>query len=176
MAPGTGTEIAGLSIPSTDPVFLAIVAVHIAFGIAAVLSGAGAMLSRKGSARHVTCGRTFFWSLCGIFVTMAALSALRWAEDWPLFILGALAFVSAIFGRQFIRRGWPRLHLIGMGTAYILMLTAFYVDNGKNLPLWRDLPAFAYWIVPGAIGVPLIALYLRRMPPRMRSAARNGRG
>lgn len=164
MGLGTSTEIAGLSIPSTDPVFLGIVAVHIALGIAAVLSGVGAMLSRKGSARHVMFGRTYFWSLFGIFVTMGLLSVLRWAEDWHLFILGALAFVSAIFGRQFIRRRWPRQHLIGMGTAYILMLTAFYVDNGKNLPLWRDLPALAYWIVPGAIGVPLIALYLRRLP------------
>ena len=164
MGSGTNTEIAGLSIPSTDPVFLGIAAVHIAFGIAAVLSGAGAMLSRKGSARHVMLGRAYFWSLCGIFVTMGALSALSWTEDRRLFILGALAFVSAVLGRQFIRRRWPRLHLIGMGTAYILMLTAFYVDNGKNLPFWRDLPAFAYWIVPGAIGVPLIALYLRRLP------------
>ena len=27
-----------------------------------------------------------------------------------------------------------------MGASYILLLTAFYVDNGKNLPLWRELP------------------------------------
>jgi hypothetical protein len=37
-----------------------------------------------------------------------------------------------------------------------LLLIAFYVDNGKSLPLWRDLPALAYWLVPAAIGVPLI--------------------
>ena len=26
-----------------------------------------------------------------------------------------------------------------MGLSYILLLTAFYVDNGKSLPLWKDL-------------------------------------
>jgi len=49
-----------------------------------------------------------------------------------------------------------------MGLSYILMLTAFYVDNGKNLPLWRDLPYIAYWLLPGAIGVPLIVNALSR--------------
>jgi hypothetical protein len=43
-----------------------------------------------------------------------------------------------------------------MGSSYVLLLIAFYVDNGKSLPLWRDLPALAYWLVPAAIGIPLI--------------------
>jgi hypothetical protein len=42
------------------------------------------------------------------------------------------------------------------------MLTAFYVDNGKNLPLWRELPVIAFWILPSAIGVPLILYALLR--------------
>jgi hypothetical protein len=29
-----------------------------------------------------------------------------------------------------------------MGLSYILMLIAFYVDNGKQLPLWKDQPHF----------------------------------
>ncbi len=33
------------------------------------------------------------------------------------------------------------------------MLTAFYVDNGKSLPLWQDLPAtLTYWLLPSAVG------------------------
>jgi hypothetical protein len=44
-----------------------------------------------------------------------------------------------------------------MGLSYVLMLIAFYVDNGKQLPLWKDLPHFTYWLLPLAIGVPLIA-------------------
>jgi hypothetical protein len=51
-----------------------------------------------------------------------------------------------------------------MGLSYILLLTAFYVDNGHSLPLWRDLPTISYWLVPGAIGIPLIVYTLSRHP------------
>jgi hypothetical protein len=44
-----------------------------------------------------------------------------------------------------------------MGSSYILLLTAFYVDNGKNLPVWRELPQIAFWLVPGAIAFPIVA-------------------
>jgi hypothetical protein len=47
---------------------------------------------------------------------------------------------------------------------YILLLTAFYVDNGAHLPLWRELPTLAYWLLPAAIGLPLIMVTLRRHP------------
>jgi hypothetical protein len=33
-----------------------------------------------------------------------------------------------------------------MGGSYIGMLIAFYVDNGKQLPLWDRLPTAAYWL------------------------------
>jgi hypothetical protein len=51
-----------------------------------------------------------------------------------------------------------------MGLSYILMLTAFYVDNGKNLPIWRELPQIAFWLLPAAIGIPLIVRALMRHP------------
>jgi len=51
-----------------------------------------------------------------------------------------------------------------MGLSYILMLTAFYVDNGKHLPLWKELPQIAFWLLPSACGVPVIAWALRRHP------------
>jgi hypothetical protein len=167
------TDVGGIPVPSTDPVFLGIVGVHILFGVAAVLSGAGAMLSAKGSTRHVQFGRLYFWALTGIFVTMSALSAQRWREDWHLFVLGALAFGAAWAARIFIRRHATRSHVAGMGASYILMLTAFYVDNGKSLPLWRELPAIAYWVVPSAIGVPLMTYYLWRLPKIDRGSAGN---
>ena len=95
---------------------------------------------------------------------MAGLSAVRWSEDYHLFVLGALAFVAAFMGRRAVRRQQIRLHLLGMGSSYILLLTAFYVDNGAHLPLWRELPTQAYWLLPAAIGLPLIMITLRRHP------------
>jgi len=51
-----------------------------------------------------------------------------------------------------------------MGLSYVLLLTAFYVDNGRNLPLWRELPQWAFWVMPSAIGGPIIMYTLLRHP------------
>lgn len=70
------------------------------------------------------------------------------------------------------RLGQVRVHLTGMGISYILMLTAFYVDNGKNLPLWRELPQWAFWVLPAAVGVPIIVYVMLRHPLMRRAVAR----
>jgi hypothetical protein len=117
------------------------------------------MLSQKRAGRHPRYGTIYFWCLAGVFLTASGLSAVRWTEDYHLFILGALSFVAAYLGRRARRHrwnNWVRLHLTGMGASYILLLTAFYVDNGRSLPLWRDLPTIAYWLLPAAVGLPLI--------------------
>ncbi|HEY7548477.1 MAG TPA: hypothetical protein VH913_03045 [Hyphomicrobiaceae bacterium] len=54
MADAGTTVVLGIPIPSTDPTFLAIVGVHILFGIGAVTAGAIAVLSRT-----CPCGRSF---------------------------------------------------------------------------------------------------------------------
>lgn len=161
------TVVLGIPIPSTSPIFLAIVGLHVAVGTVCVVAGAIAMLSPKRAGRHPTFGSIYYWSLVAVFVSATALSIVRWAEDYHLFILGLLALVSASLGRAARRRclaGWMRLHITGMGLSYILLLTAFYVDNGKNLPLWRDLPLVAYWLLPLAVGLPVIIRALFRHP------------
>ena len=84
---------------------------------------------------------------------------MRWAENYHLVILGTLSFASAWLGRRVLRQRrprWARLHITGMGLSYVLLLIAFYVDNGKQLPLWKDLPHFTYWLLPLVVGIPLI--------------------
>jgi uncharacterized membrane protein len=156
--------VAGIPIPSDSPAFLAVLGVHVLAGLAAVLTGLAAMVARKGRGRHSSFGTLYYRSLLIVCVTMAGLSAVRWAEDYHLFVLGALAFAAAFIGRRAVRRQQIRLHLLGMGSSYILLLTAFYVDNGAHLPLWRELPTLAYWLLPAAIGLPLIMVTLRRHP------------
>jgi hypothetical protein len=109
-----------------------------------------------------------------LVASAGGLSVVRWAENYHLFILGSLALTAAILGRNAMRRRRPdrvRLHITGMGFSYILMLTAFYVDNGKNLPLWRQLPQFTFWVLPAAIGIPLIVRVLLRHPLARRDSA-----
>jgi hypothetical protein len=129
------------------------------------VAGAVAMLSPKRSGRHPTFGTIYYWNLVAVFVTATGLSVVRWAEDYHLFILGVLALAAATLGRTARRRrwsGWVKLHVTGMGMSYILLLTAFYVDNGKSLPLWRELPPVAYWLLPAVVGLPLIIRALVR--------------
>jgi hypothetical protein len=172
---GKSIIVAGIEIPSSDPVFLAIVGVHVLLGLVCTITGVIAMLSVKRPGRHPWFGSVYYWCLMGVFVTASGLAAVRWREDYHLFILGALAFATAYLGRRARRKRWSncaKLHITGMGMSYVLLLTAFYVDNGKNLPLWRELPAIAFWLIPAAIGIPLIArallrhpLFGRRLPP-----------
>jgi hypothetical protein len=163
------TTVAGVAIPSTSPWFLGVVAVHVAIGVVCVVAGIGAMLSRKGRGRHARFGTVYFRALLAVFATATALAIARWDEDWHLFVLGALSFGAALVARRMVRRGRPaapqlRIHAIGMATSYILLLTAFYVDNGRSLPLWRDLPTLAYWIGPAAAGLPILVFALLRHP------------
>jgi uncharacterized membrane protein len=166
------TVVAGIEIPSTSPAFLAIVGFHVLAGLACVVAGAVAMLSPKGRGRHSRVGTIYFWCLATAFALAAALSAMRWTEDYHLFVVGALSVTAAFLGRSALRRRWrgaAGLHVTGMGVSYILLLTAFYVDNGKSLPLWRELPPIAYWLTPGAVGLPLIVHALLRHPVVRRS-------
>jgi hypothetical protein len=167
MTPEDTTVVLGIPIPSTSPVFLTVVALHVAVGLLCVIAGAVAMLSPKRSGRHPTSGTIYYWGLVAVFTSATGLSIVRWAEDYHLFILGLLSLMAATLGRAARRGRWPgwvRLHITGMGLSYILLLTAFYVDNGKSLPLWRELPPIAYWLLPAAVGLPLIIRALFRHP------------
>ena len=161
-----GVVVLGIPIPSSSPLFLSVVAVHVAAGIICTLAGVVAMLAPKRSGRHPAAGTVYYWSLVIVFLSMAALSILRWPADTHLLILGVLSFVAGFLGRRARRRSPQRLrmHVAGMGLSYILLLTAFYVDNGAHLPLWRSLPSWTYWVLPSIVGLPILIWVLRRHP------------
>jgi hypothetical protein len=167
------SHILGAEIGSTAPVFLAFLAIHVAAGLTAVITGAAAALARKGSTRHIRAGRWFYRAITVVFATATVLAAMRWHQDYYLFLVGAVAFAAATIGYQHRRRHRPgdTGHIVGMGTGYIAMLTAFYVDNGPHLPLWDRLPPLAFWLLPSTIGVPvttravLRARHARQEPP-----------
>jgi hypothetical protein len=162
------TIIGGIVIPSSDPAFLAVVvAVHIPLGIACVVTGAAAMLSEKRRGRHSSFGIIYFWCLLALFLSATVLSVMRWSANYHLFVLGAAAFGCAWFGRSALRcrwQNWIRLHIAGMSMSYVVMLIAFYVDNGEQLPVWKNLPHFAYWLLPLVVAAPLITWALLRHP------------
>jgi uncharacterized membrane protein len=166
---GGSTIILGIEIPSTNPGFLGIIAIHIPLGLACVIAGAIAILSAKGRGRHSLVGRVYYWCLGALSVSATLLAVMRWDEDYHLFVFGALAFSSAWLGRRAIQKRWPywtRMHITGMGLSYTFMLVAFYVDNGPQLPIWKNLPRFTYWLLPLVVGLPLIIRALTSHPFR----------
>jgi len=72
--PSDTTIVAGIEIPSTSPIFLTVVGVHVLLGLACVISGAGAMLSVKSRGRHPTFGKIYFWCLSVLFASATGLS------------------------------------------------------------------------------------------------------
>jgi len=60
MTPQTTTVIFGIPIPSSNPIFLGIVGIHVLFGLAAAIFGVIAMLSNKGRGRHSNFGLIYF--------------------------------------------------------------------------------------------------------------------
>ena len=164
---GNPIVIAGIPVPSDAPLFLAVLGVHVLFALACVVTGCVAMLSVKRVGRHPQYGTYYYWSLTIVFATVMVLSAVRWSENYHLLILGVLSLIVATMGRSARRRrwrNWIRLHIGGLGASYVFLLTAFYVDNGPNLPLWNRLPTIVFWTLPTLVGAPLILWALLRHP------------
>jgi lysylphosphatidylglycerol synthetase-like protein (DUF2156 family) len=164
------------AIAGTGPVFLGFLVLHIPAGLTAVIAGPLAATAPKRHGRHTCSGTVYYWAIAVVFATATAMAAIRPA-DWYLALLGALTFALAAAGRDYRRRPgrrpwrrWPghTPHILAMGSSYVVLLTAFYVDNGKKIPLLDQLPTAAYWVLPALIATPLItrsSIRHRNPPP-----------
>jgi hypothetical protein len=158
-------KIFGLEIPDAGPVFSTALALHVLAGITCIVAATLAATARKRPGRHPKAGRVYLWGIAVVFATATVMAMIRWREDWHLFLIGTVAFGLAIFGwRARVRQapGWFRWHAGGMGGSFMALLTGFYVDNGPQLPLWKLLPHWVYWVLPAAVGIPLVWWALRR--------------
>lgn len=172
MGPSTNlvlaAKVVGVEVPDTSPAFLVVLAVHVAAGLVAVLAGLLAALARKRVGRHPVAGRVYLGGLATVAATATVLAVLRWPHDVHLLALGMIALGCGLGGfmaRRRRRPGWVRRHILGMGGSYVVLLTAFYVDNGPQLPVWQLLPAWVFWVLPAVVGAPLIAAAVRRYGP-----------
>jgi hypothetical protein len=155
-----------------------LIGVHVTAGLSAVVAGAAAMLAPKHPGPHPRRGRLYLAALTVLVTTAGGIVAFR-PHTAYLLIPGAAALTTAAIGytaRSIRWRGWLPHHIAGMALSYIAMLTAFYVDNGPRLPVWKLLPSAAFWFLPTAAGLPLLIRTLRRVSPTGGLGAGRGRG
>jgi len=167
-------QFSGLNLASTTPFFLILLATHILAALLAIISGLCAMLARKSGLRHGRAGKSYMIALLAVFLTACSLAPFRWPADLPLVMVGGGAVLAAGYGFWFRwkRRAGDVPHIVAMGSSFVLMLTAFYVDNGPHLPLWQLLPSWSFWLIPAAVGAPFIvraSIKYQRRPNRQDS-------
>jgi hypothetical protein len=113
--------------------FALLLVLHVLAGLTCVATGLVAIVSQKRPRRHPCFGGIYYWSLSIVFASATGLAAMRWEHDAYLFVLGSLAFGVASIGyaaRKIRWNGWRSIHIHGMSLSYVVLLTAFYVDNG----------------------------------------------
>ena len=167
MFEGDPTVIEGFEIPYDGGLFLTVLGIHVLSGLICVIAGAVAMLSEKRKGRHTTAGSIYYWGLWVVFITATLMAASRWKEDYHLFLLGLFSFSASYIGRRAQKKQWRKwsiYHVTGMALSYIFLLIAFYVDNGKFLPIWKDRHPLVYWLLPLLIGIPLLIRTLLKNP------------
>ncbi|WP_412538472.1 hypothetical protein R8Z50_21770 [Longispora sp. K20-0274] len=171
-------DVLGIHIPDAGRLFAVAVTVHIAAGLTAVASAILAATARKRAGRHPRAGRVYFAALAVVAATAVVLVAIRpTPTNGTLLGIATVAFTAGSVGylaRHRRWRGWPVWHAFGMAGSFIALLTGFYVDLGPQLPIWRNLPHAAYWILPAAVGIPLTLRALARFRAGDRRAPGTG--
>lgn len=166
------TILFGVPVPSNNKVFLAFIVVHIVLGLTCTISGVVAMLSRKQKGTHSKAGKIYYLAMTALFITVIITSIMRWPHNIHLLVIGTFTYILTLMGRLIAkakRPNWTRPHTICMGASFILLMTGFYVDNGKNLPFWNQFPQLFFWIFPSAVGIPIIIYVFFKHPLNKRT-------
>lgn len=132
----------------------------------------------KRSVRHPKWGMRYLWAYTVVFLTAIILSVQRWPTDAYLVVLAMIGYGFALGGyaaRRFrwkpwvmdvLGKQWIVAHIVGMIGSYIVLWTAFYVDNAHLIPGLNRLPLLTFWVLPTLVGLPFIALSLSRFVPK----------
>lgn len=137
----------------------------------------------KRSARHPRWGRRYLWAYTVVFLTAILLSVQRLPTDAYLIVLATVGYGCALVGygarrfrqqpmmRSVLGNQWIVAHIVGMIGSYIVLWTAFYVDNAHLIPGLKELPTLTFWVLPTVIALPFIVLSLLRFAPKTARAA-----
>lgn len=152
--------------------------VHALAGLTTGVIGVVTFSVPKGPARHHRWGTRYLWAYTVVFLTATILSVQRWQADAYLFGLAVLGYGFALGGysarrfrlslwlRNVLGEYWVIAHLVGMIGSYVVLWTAFYVDNAHLIPDLNRLPTVTFWVAPSLIAVPFLVRSIARFAPK----------
>ena len=131
----------------------------------------------KRRGRHPKWGGRYLWAYTVVFLTAIILSVRDFPADAYLVVLATLGYGFALGGygaRRFRQEPWLRVlgkqwisvHIVGMIGSYVVLWTAFYVDNAHLIPGLKQLPTLTFWVLPTVIALPFLVVSLSRFAPK----------
>jgi hypothetical protein len=158
--------------------------VHSLAGLTTGVTGIVAFSMPKCPGRHDRWGIRYVWAYTVAFLTATILPVQRWEADAYLFVLATLGNGFALEGyaaRRFrqepqvrcvVGNQWVVAHIVGMIGSYVVLWTAFFVDNAHLIPGLNELPSPTFWVLPTVIALPGLSVSLSRFAPKPITAAR----
>jgi hypothetical protein len=151
--------------------------VHALAGLTTGVTGVLAFRAPKRRGRHHQWGKSYLWAYTMVFLTATILSLQRMPADAYLLVLATLGYGLALGGyaarrfrqepqvRRFVGKQWIVVHIIGVIGSYVVLWTAFYVDNAHLIPGLKELPTLTFWVLPTLIAIPFLVVSLSRFAP-----------
>ena len=133
-------------------VFLAL---HVVSGAVSLVLGPLALLAaaRRHPSREWVL-TAYLWAAFATCLTAVVVSLLDWSRLWWLVPIAVVSYLLALVGYLAVHRGWPKwVSAHGLGGSYIALWTALLVVSAGDISTTAEVVA---WILPAAIGVPLI--------------------
>ena len=152
---------------------------HALAGLTTGLTGVITFSRPKRSVRHPKWGIRYLWAYTVVFLTAVILSVQHWPTDAYLFLLATIGYGFALGGyvaRRFRRqpwllrvlgKHWISAHIVGMIGSYVVLWTAFYVDNAHLFPGLKELPTLTFWVLPTLLALPFLVVSLSRFAPKI---------
>ena len=132
----------------------------------------------KRSVRHPKWGGRYLWAYTVVFLTAIILSVQHWPTDAYLVVLATIGYGFALAGygarrfrqkpmlRRVLGKQWISAHIVGMIGSYVVLWTAFYVDNAHLIPGLKEFPTLTFWVLPTVIALPFLVVSLSRFAPK----------